>query len=598
MLKTYRSLGPYLKKHRLFYILGILALLVTAGGQIIIPQFIRRAVDLVATGNFTMAGVLGIVLGMIGTALGISIFRYAWRFFIQSASRSIEAELRKDYFDQLLRLSSSFFGSYKTGDLMARATNDMRAVRMATSMALVAAVDGIFMTTAILILLFVEYPRLTLFTIIPLPVITFLLLGFGSLIGERFKRVQEGFSHLSDQAQEVFSGIRIVKSFVKERYFLRKFASSNEEYQVRNLKLVRLWGLFFPLVSFLAGMTTLILLRVGGGMVITGEISTGDFVAVLAYLNMLIWPMMGAGFTVNLLQRGAASLNRINEVVHAQPDIESPDGGISEEARGEITVENLNYSYPGSDVPVLEGVSFHLPLGSILGILGRTGSGKSTLLNLLPRILDPPPGTVFLDGRDVREYDLAALRRSFGFVPQDSFLFSMSLRDNIAYGLDGRNDEVVDRVAEVSTINRDAKDFYAGFETMVGERGITLSGGQKQRTAISRALAVEANILVFDDALSAVDTETEEKILSELLEYRKGKSSIIVSHRVSTLSSADRIIVLDGGRIVQEGTHEELMCEEGFYREVYTLQSLDADEGLSECAGNDSGGEDETGGGE
>ena len=583
MLKTYRSLGPYLKKQRLFYIFGILALLITAGGQIIIPQFIRRAVDLITTGDFTLGGVLIIVLGMIGTALGISVFRYAWRFFIQSASRNIEAELREDYFANLLKLSSGFFGRYKTGDLMARATNDMRAVRMATSMALVAAVDGIFMTAGILILLFIQYPRLTLFTIIPLPFITFLLLGFGSLIGERFKRVQEGFSHLSDQAQEVFSGIRIVKSFVKEKYFLRKFGSANKDYQIRNLKLVRLWGLFFPLVSFLAGMTNLILLRVGGGMVITGEISEGDFVAVLAYLNMLIWPMMGAGFTVNLLQRGAASLGRINEVLHKEPDIENPENGIREPAKGEITVHNLTYAYPGSGEPVLEDVSFQVPRGAILGILGRTGSGKSTLLNLLPRILDPPPGTVFLDGRDVRDYNLQALRKSFGFVPQDSFLFSLSIEDNIGYGLDEKNEEVVARVAEVSTIDRDAEDFYAGFDTLVGERGITLSGGQKQRVAISRALAIEANILVFDDALSAVDTETEEKILTELLEYRKGKTSIIVSHRVSTLSTADRIIVLDGGRVVQEGTHEELMCEEGFYREVYILQSLDADTGLSGC---------------
>ena len=575
MLKTYRSLGPYLKKHRLFYILGILTLMITSGGQILIPQFIRRSIDLIATGDFTMAGVLGIVLGMIGTALGISLFRYTWRYFIQSASRSTEAELREDYFNQLLKLSSSFFGRYKTGDLMARATNDMRAIRMATSMALVAAVDGIFMTAAILILLFVQYPRLTLFTIIPLPFITFLLLGFGSLIGDRFKRVQEGFSRLSDQAQEVFSGIRIVKSFVKEKYFLRKFASANEDYQIRNLKLVRLWGLFFPLVSFLAGMTTLILLRVGGGMVITGEISAGDFVAVLAYLNMLIWPMMGAGFTVNLLQRGAASLGRINEVVHEQPDIEGPEGGITEPAQGDITVKGLTYSYPGSDVPVLEDVSFHISRGTILGILGRTGSGKSTLLNLLPRILDPPPGTVFLDGRDVREYDLEALRRSFGFVPQDSFLFSMSLRDNIAYGLDEKDEEVLDRVAEVSTINRDAEDFYAGFDTMVGERGITLSGGQKQRTSISRALALEANILVFDDALSAVDTETEEKILSKLLEFRKGRTNLIVSHRVSTLQHADRIIVLDRGELIQMGSHTQLAEEKGLYRDIYHLQQLE-----------------------
>lgn len=583
MLKVFRSLGPYIKKYAGLYVLGILALLGTAVGQIIVPQFIRKAVDLIAAGTFTASGVLSIVGGMVGVAAGISLCRYGWRIFIQNASRRIEAELREDYFARLLTLSSSFFGKHKTGDLMARATNDMHAVRMATSMALVAAFDGIFMTLSILILLFSKYPRLTLFTIIPLPIITILILGFGSVIGERFKRVQEGFSNLSDQAQEVFSGIRVVKSFVKEKYFLRKFAVSNEDYQVRNLQLVRLWGIFFPLVSFLSGITTIVLLRVGGGMVMTGEISPGDFVAVLAYLEMLIWPMLGAGFTVNLLQRGAASLGRINEVLYAQPDIMSPPEGRTDPAIGEISVRNLTYSFPGMDNPVLKDISFQVSRGFILGILGRTGCGKSTLLNLLPRILNPPPGTVLLDGRDVLEYDLSVLRRSFGFVPQDSFLFSMSLKDNIGFGLDEKNEDVISRVAEVSTINRDARDFYDGFATMVGERGITLSGGQKQRVAISRALASEANILVFDDALSAVDTETEEKILKELLEYRKGKTSIIVSHRVSTLSSADRIIVLDEGRIVQEGTHEELMCVEGFYREVYTLQSFDVKNGIPGC---------------
>lgn len=578
MLKTFRSLGPYVKKYSVYYVFGILALLATAGGQIIIPQLIRKAINLIATGTFTTRSILTITGGMVGVAAAISIFRYAWRVFIQTASRKIEADLRKDYFNHLLTLSPSFYGSYKTGDLMARATNDMRSIRMATSMALVAAVDGLFMTISILIILFIQYPRLTLFTIIPLPFITILILGFGSLIGERFKKVQEGFSNLSDQAQEVFSGIRVVKSFVKEKYFLRKFAVTNEDYQIRNLQLVRLWGLFFPLVTFLSGLTTIIVLRAGGGMVMTGRINAGDFVAVLAYLKMLIWPMMGAGFTVNLLQRGAASLERINGVLHAKPDIESPENGITKAAEGEISVRDLTYAYPGSDTPVLKNVSFHVSRGSILGILGKTGSGKSTLLNLLPRILNPPAGTVFLDARDILDYNLEALRRSFGFVPQDSFLFSMSLKDNIGFGLDEKNESVLHRVAEVSTINRDAEDFYDGFDTMVGERGITLSGGQKQRVAISRALALEANILVFDDALSAVDTETEEKILKELLEYRKGKTSIIVSHRVSTLSSADRIIVLDSGSIIQEGTHEELMCTEGFYREVYTLQSFNAEE--------------------
>lgn len=585
MLKEFRTLLPYIKKYSLLYIFGVLTLMCASGGQIIIPQFIRRAVDLVATGDFSARGVLSIIGLMIALAVGISFFRYGWRMLIQNASRRIEAELREDYFSKLLSLSSSFYGEFKTGDLMARATNDMQSIRMATSMALVAAIDGIFMTLFILILLFTQYPRLTLFTIIPLPLITILILGFGSLIRDRSKRVQEGFANLSNQAQEVFSGIRIVKSFVKEKYFLRKFALSNDDYQTRNLKLVRIWGIFFPLVSFLSGITTIVLLRVGGGMVMMGTITPGDFVAVLSYLGMLIWPMLGAGFTVNLLQRGAASMGRINDVLEAKPDIVSPPEGITEPAEGAIVAKDLSYTYPGSEKPALEHISFRIEKGEILGILGRTGSGKTTLLNLLPRVLNPEPGTLFLDGNDILDYDLAVLRKSFGFVPQDSFLFSMSLKDNIGFGLDTMDDEVFDRVAEISTINRDAKDFYDGFSTLVGERGITLSGGQKQRTAISRALALDANILVFDDALSAVDTETEEKILRELLEYRKGKTSIIVSHRVSTLSSADRIIVIDNGRLIQEGTHEELMCSEGFYREVYTLQSFDPNDSMPVCEG-------------
>ncbi|TFG58785.1 MAG: ABC transporter ATP-binding protein [Spirochaetales bacterium] len=580
MFKEFRTLGPYIKRYAGFYIPGIIALLLTSGGQILIPQFIRRAIDLIATGDFRAAQILSLAGMLVGTAAGISLFRFGWRMLIQNASRRIEAELREQYFQKLLTLSSSFFGKNKTGDLMARATNDMHAVRMATSLALVAAFDGIFMTLSILILLFSRYPRLTLYTIIPLPVITILILGLGSIIGEKFRKVQEGFSNLSDHAQEVFSGIRVVKSFVKEKYFLRKFAAANDDYQLKNMELVRLWGLFFPLVAFLSGITTILLLRLGGGMVMTGDISAGDFVAVLAYLEMLIWPMLGAGFTVNLLQRGAASLKRINAVLNEKPDIATPPDAVNGSTRGDLRITRLSYTYPGTETPVLHDVSLEVPEGAILGILGRTGSGKTTLISMLPRILDPPEGTVFLNGTDVRRFDLPVLRKSFGFVPQDSFLFSMSLRDNISFGLDDKKEDIVQRVAEVSTINRDAKDFYDGFNTLVGERGITLSGGQKQRVAISRALAVEADILVFDDALSAVDTETEEKILRELLEYRKGKTSIIVSHRVSTLSTADKIIVLDNGRIIQEGTHEELMCAEGFYREIYYLQSFEVKNGI------------------
>jgi ATP-binding cassette subfamily B protein len=600
MLKEYKTLLPYMKKYRWSYVAGLLSLVVTSGGQLFIPQFIRRAVDEVGQGEVDLAVIGQIALGMIAVALVIGIGRFGWRYFIHGSSRRIEMELRGRLFDHFMSLSSGFFARNKIGDLMARSTNDMQHIRMASGMALVAATDGIFMTVAILVILFSQNPRLALLSILPLPVITLIIIFMGRLLGKLFKRVQEGFSTISQQAQEVFTGIRVVKSFVKESYFLRKFQQANEDYQSRNMRLVRLWGLFFPLVTFLSGLTSLILLRVGGESVILREISTGELVATLNYLEMLVWPMLGAGFTVNMIQRGGAALQRINEILNEEPEIQSPLEGIriagrptSEElargpngqgslveARGAISVRNLTYSYPDADEPVLHDISFEVEAGEILGILGRTGSGKTTLIRLLPRLLNPPPGAVFLDGRDVRDYDLASLRSMFGFVPQDTFLFSASLKDNISFGMRHVNDDIVQRSAEISTITRDMAEFPSGWLTEVGERGITLSGGQKQRIAISRALAAESEILVFDDALSAVDTETEEKILDELLTYRRGKTSLIVSHRVSTLQAANRIIVLDQGRIVQSGRHEELVAEDGFYQEIFNLQQLSEEGGI------------------
>lgn len=577
MLKEFRTLIPYLRKRIPQYLAGLFFLLITNGGQLYLPQLLRRAIDTIASGSFTLNDMLPIVLLMMGIAVLIAIGRYFWRYFLGGASRRIEAELRERLFVHLQALSSTFYGKVKTGDLMARMTNDMRAVRQASGFALVSFVDGFFMTIAILIIMLSRNPRLTLLAISPLPVITIGVIFFGRLIGEQFRLVQEGFSTLSDMTQESLTGIRVLKTFVKESTFGKRFLEKNVDYSNRNMVLIRTWGVLFPAVGLLAGITSLIMILLGGRAVIEGTLSPGEFTAFLAYLQMLIWPMLGAGFTINLIQRAGASLGRINRILEEEPDIQSPpaEQAVRKPTRGEISIRNLSYSYPGTEKEVLKDFSIDIPPGSILGILGKTGSGKSTLVQLLPRILDPPPGTVFVDDLDVRSYDLTVLRNLVSTVPQETFLFSTSIRDNIAFGSRNRDDELVREVAAISTIERDFSTFPDGSETVVGERGITLSGGQKQRVAISRALASDAAIYIFDDSLSSVDTETEDAILRDLLPFLKGKTLIVISHRISTLKTAARIVVLEDGRIAQLGTHAELLGQKGFYADIYRLQQLE-----------------------
>jgi ATP-binding cassette subfamily B protein len=363
-----------------------------------------------------------------------------------------------------------------------------------------------------------------------------------------------------------------VKVFVKERYVLRRFADANDNFQRQNMRLVRIWGLFFPLVSFLSGLTLLMLLWFGGRALITGEISAGEFVATLSYLQMLIWPMMGAGFTVNMLQRGAASLARVNEVLSAPVAIESADSGRTRSVTGGIEIRSLSYHYPGSSEPAIEDLSLTVQRGDMVGILGRTGSGKTTVVNLLYRMLDPPEGSVFVDGTDVRDYHLDTLRAGFGVVPQNSFLFSATVEDNIRFARPDADEATVSAAGALAAIDSDVAGFPQGWKTIVGERGVTLSGGQRQRIAIARALISDPEILVLDDALSAVDTRTEERILQAVLEHRRGKTTIVISNRVSTLQGADAIYILDRGRIIQTGTHAQLVQQAGLYREIYELQ--------------------------
>jgi ATP-binding cassette subfamily B protein len=574
MLKEYRTLFPLVKKYRLFYLFGLFALLITDAGELYIPQLVKRITNLITGGSFAVDRIGRLVLFMIGVALVVAIARFGWRFFIHGASRRIERDLRAQVFTHLLGLSSNFYQKMKTGDIMARSSNDMHAVRMASGMALVAFVDGFFLSLAILIILFAQYPKLALITILPLPFITALVLAGGKVIGRRFRLVQEGFSRLSEHVQETLSGIRVVKSFVREEWVEEVFRQKNNDNLSRNMQLVRIWGLFFPLITFISGLSLLFLLYFGGEAVILGDFSPGDFIAFMSYLTMLRWPVMGMGFTVNMLQRGAVSLRRINEILDEKPQITSPAGAVTEPPRGDLSVHSLSFSYSPESTPVLEDISFEVPRGETLGILGRTGSGKSTLVKLLPRLLDPPAGSIRLGGRDIREYQLSVLRASIGIVPQDSFLFSATIRDNLAFGKPDAGDEEVLQAADISTISRELATFPHGWNTEVGERGLTLSGGQKQRVAISRAMLIDPEVLIFDDALASVDAETEEKILSAFLKVRKGRTNILVAHRTSTLQHADQIIVIDDGRIVQRGTHSELIDLPGIYRDIFRLQQF------------------------
>jgi ATP-binding cassette subfamily B protein len=578
MLKEYSSMLPYLKKYKLNYGVGILFLVIVDAAQVLIPKYVKEAVDLVASGHFSFEDILKPALSMVAIAFVISVGRFLWRYFIIGASRQIETEMRDRLFGHLMDMSSKFYQENKTGDLMARATNDMNSVRQSVGMGFVSFVDGVFMSSMILIAMISTNPGVAIYTIIPLPFITVLILFFGKLVGGQFKRVQEVFSKMSDIAQETFAGMRVVKAFVKESYFGKRFSDTNDDYRDSVMDLVKTFGFFFPLIAFLAGVSTVILLLVGGNATTRNRMSPGDIIAMISYLEMLVWPLMGAGFTVNIIQRGAASLKRINEILDTPKEIASPPDAKFDIPTGGLKVVNLDFEFPGTGKKALSSLNFDVLEGATLGVLGRVGSGKSTLLKVLPRLLDAGPCKIFIGGKDIAGYDLGALRRAYGFVPQESFLFSASIRENVVYGRPEIGEARFAELADIASLERDVKMFPSGWDTVVGEKGLTLSGGQKQRVAIARALALDPHILVLDDALSAVDAETEEKILRNLLKERKGRTNIIVSHRVSTLRHADRVLVMEHGSMTQYGTHEELIAAKGgFYSEIARLQELEAE---------------------
>jgi ATP-binding cassette, subfamily B, multidrug efflux pump len=575
--KSLRPLIPYFKKYRRSYVVGTICVFLTNGIWILFPLVIRRAIDDLHLG-ITRHKLVTYALLLLGVAGFKAIFQFLTRWIVIGVSREIEFDLRNDLFRHLEGLSYSYYQRTRTGDIMARATNDLNAVRMLLGPAIMYSANTIVFTAGALAFMLSISPKLTLYAFLPLPIVSITIQHFGRKIHERFERIQAMFSEISARAQENFSGARVIRAYVQEEAEIAAFEASNQEYIKRSLKLVRLMGMLWPSLETMLGLAIVLVLWLGGREVISGRITVGGFVAFNTYMVQLTWPIIALGWVINIFQRGTASMGRINEILVEKPEIEDSEGIKSTTLaptllRGEIEFRHLNFSY--NSTPVLHDINLRIPAGSSLAIVGPTGSGKTTLVSLIPRIYDAEPGAVLIDCLPIRDYPIAELRRNLGFVPQETFLFSETVRENIAFGKEDATDEEVRLAALAASIGEEIESFPEQYRTLVGERGITLSGGQKQRTAIARAIIRNPRILVLDDALSSVDTHTEDKILNHLREIMRGRTTIFISHRVSTVRNADRIAVLHAGRIVELGTHDELVAKNGYYTDLYNKQLLE-----------------------
>ena len=619
MFSNLRPLFPYLRKYQATFWFGAVCVLFNNGVWILFPLVIRRAIDDLNRG-VTREKLLTYALMLLGVAAVKAVFQFLTRWVLIGVSREIEFDLRNDLFAHLERLSYSFYQRTRTGDIMARATNDLNAVRMLVGPGIMYTANTIVFTAGALVFMLSISPWLTLFAFAPLPIFSIVVQYFGRRIHERFERIQAMFSDISARAQENFSGARLIRAYVQEEAEIENFERDNTEYITRSLKLVRLMGMLWPTLETLLGIAIVIVLFVGGREVLLHRITVGSFVAFNTYMVQLTWPIIALGWVINIFQRGTASMGRIHNILSEQPEItdeptlstrdvekggapfihnsgalsfspsvgERMGGSVPTEVRGDIEFRNLSFRYGKTlratesgngrshvSDEVLKNVNLHVPAGTSLAIVGPTGSGKSTLVSLIPRIYDSAPGSVLIDGRPIREFPLAVLRRNIGFVPQETFLFSDTIRDNIAFGAEDATLEEVRRAAEAASIAAEIESFPDGYNTLVGERGLTLSGGQKQRTAIARAVIRNPRILILDDALASVDTQTEDRILNHLREIMRGRTTIFISHRVSTVRNADRIAVLHDGAIVEYGTHDELIERNGYYTDLYNKQLLE-----------------------
>jgi len=581
MLRDLKPLFRYMAHYRWGYLRGTLALTATNAIWVIFPIVLKQAVNALNHQNLDVAATRRIILIYAGLLIGIAllkgVFLYASRWILIGISREIEFDLRNDLFRQLEKQDYAYYQRYRTGDIMARLTNDLNAVRQLLGPAIMYSANTVLFSAFALYFLLRVSPWLTLVALAPMPVASILVQYFGARIHERFERIQASFSEITAHAQENFSGARLIRAFAREESQIRSFEKANQEYIGRALRLVQLMGMLWPTLEFVLGVAMVITLFAGGRLVLQHKIDVGSFVEFNTYMILLTFPIIAVGWVINLFQRGTASIKRIDEILRSEPVVDDSrsDRSIPEdlELRGEIEFRELSFGY--GEKEVLHNISLKVSSGSTLAIVGPTGSGKSTLIGLIPRLLDVEAESLWIDGRPIREYPLKVLRKNIGVVPQETFLFSETIRENLRFGAPDATDEETMEAAEAAYIRREFEEFPLGFDTVVGERGVTLSGGQKQRTSIARALLRHPRILILDDALASVDTYTEERILQGLRKYSKDSTTILISHRISTVRDADQIAVLAHGRIIELGTHEDLLARGGYYAGLYEKQLLE-----------------------
>jgi len=575
-VKTFAKVSPILKKNWLRITAGLALIVIVDVLQLIVPKIMQKAVDSLDIPGFSQSGLLRYSMLILLIAIGIAAIRFLWRLLLIGNAWIVDRDVRQLFYDHLLKLSKNFFDSAKTGDLMAYATNDLNAVRMLIGFGLVIIIDIVVFSIASMVFMVDISLRLTLLAIIPMPILTVIIIVFGRKIHRHFRAVQKSFATLSGQVQESISGIRVVKAFVQEKAELEKVSQSAYGYVKENISLVRIFGIFHPTLFLIISISMGIVLVFGGTFAMVGKISMGEFIAFFSYLGMFVWPMIAIGWFVNLYQRGKASLNRLNSIFEVDPEIydHDPDYDLKQ-LQGRIEVKNLTFNYRENSPVILNDVSFQLECGRTLAIVGRTGCGKSTLIDLMTRVYDPPENSIYIDGNEIYQIPIQILRDDLITVPQDIFLFSDTIANNIRLGKKDADIDEVYQAARYAQVYDEIEEFDKGFETVIGERGVTLSGGQKQRLAIARALLLDPAVLILDDALSAVDTKTEKKLLEHLIKIRKNKTTLIIAHRISSLQHADMIIVIDKGIIAETGTHKELLAARGIYRDLYEKQKIE-----------------------
>lgn len=610
-MKSMKFVSNYIYRHRFRYIAGIITLFIVDFANLFIPKLTGSITDGLTARILDWDGVVKLLIGILALGLTLAIGRFLWRYFLFGCARMIEMEIRNDMFAHLEEMSVEYYNEHKTGDLMTRFTSDLNAVRMAIGPAVIAMFDAVVMTVMVIaqMMTYVNV-KLTLLTLIPMLIICLGEIYYGKIMHPKYLTRQEAVSDLTDYVQESFSGVRVIKAFVRERAQLKEFAKVNANTRDKTLNVVKLQSIIIPLLDVVIGLSSLITLIYGGYLALVGDITLGRFVAFNQYIGMLVWPMLACGDAINMFSQGFASADRIKQVFDEKPEITDalvmgnaasstanvPAGNASGlslnsdsqstpfQIRGEITFSHLTFLHKGHTEPTIKDLNLRVPVGTTLAIIGRTGNGKSTLVNLLLRLYNTKPGMILIDGRDINTIPLKELRENIAYVPQDNFLFSDTLKSNIAFGAEDEDMDRIVRATRDACIHDSIAAFPDGYETIVGERGVTLSGGQKQRSSIARALMKNAPILILDDALSAVDTDTEEHILHNLKKNRQGMTTILIAHRISTIQNADMILVLEDGEAKEVGNHAQLMEKHGIYRDMFEKQQLEAAIGEKQAA--------------